>query len=62
MSFAEGQNPGALESDRKLALALVQEIAIIGEAAGRVSREVTQSALRIVLVNSRPRTWDPVYN
>jgi uncharacterized protein with HEPN domain len=62
MSVAEGQNPGALGSDRKLALALVQEIAIIGEAAGRVSREVTQSALRIVLVNSRPRTWDPVYN
>jgi uncharacterized protein with HEPN domain len=44
ISFAEGQDLAALESDRKLALALVQELAIIGEAAGRISRETTQSA------------------
>ena len=32
------------ETDRKLALALVQELAIIGEAAGKVSAEVARSA------------------
>jgi len=47
ISFAEGQSLSALESDRKLALPLVQEMAIIGEAAGRVSREVTQQATGI---------------
>jgi uncharacterized protein with HEPN domain len=44
LTFAEGQDRSRLESDRKLALALVMEIAIIGEAAGRVSREVIESA------------------
>src|SRR5580658_8033182 len=44
LTFAEGQDRSRLESDRKLALALVMEIAIIGEAAGRVSREVINSA------------------
>jgi uncharacterized protein with HEPN domain len=44
ISFGEGQTLEKLGSDRKLALALAQEMAIIGEAAGRVSREVAQSA------------------
>jgi uncharacterized protein with HEPN domain len=44
LMFAEGQDRSRLESDRKLALALVMEIAIIREAAGRVSREVIESA------------------
>ena len=41
---AIGLNFGAFETDRKLALALVQELAIIGEAAGKVSPEVARSA------------------
>ena len=44
LGFVQGLGPGALETDRKLALALVQELAIIGEAAGKVSREIAQSA------------------
>ena len=40
LAFAEGQDRSRLESARKLAM----EIAIIGEAAGRVSREVIESA------------------
>lgn len=47
MSFVQGLNSSALENDRKLALALVQELAIIGEAAGKVSPEVTRSAPQI---------------
>jgi uncharacterized protein with HEPN domain len=43
MGFVRGLDSGALETDRKLALALVQEMAIIGEAAGRVSPEVARS-------------------
>lgn len=37
MGFAEGQDLVRLASDRKLALALVKEIEIVGEAAARVS-------------------------
>jgi uncharacterized protein with HEPN domain len=44
MGFVRGLDSGALETDRKLALALVQEMAIIGEAAGRISPEVARSA------------------
>ena len=44
MSFVQGLNSSALENDRKLALALVQELAIIGEAAGKVSPEIARSA------------------
>jgi uncharacterized protein with HEPN domain len=44
LTFAEGQDRSRIESDRKLGLALVKEIEIIGEAAGRVSREVVDSA------------------
>ena len=44
MSFVRGLDPGVLETDRKLALALVQELAIIGEAAGRISHEAARSA------------------
>lgn len=47
MGFVEGEDLRRLESDRKLALALVQELASFGEAAGRVSREVTLSAPEI---------------
>jgi uncharacterized protein with HEPN domain len=42
MSFVQGLNSSALENDRKLALALVQELAIIGEAAGKVSPEIAR--------------------
>lgn len=39
ISFAANQSRESLDSDRMLALALVKEIEIIGEAAGKVSVE-----------------------
>ena len=42
---AIGLNFGAFETDRKLALALVQELAIIGEAAGRYPRRLPDPLL-----------------
>jgi uncharacterized protein with HEPN domain len=47
MSFVQGLNSSALENDRKLALALVQELAIIGEAAGKVSPDFARSSPEI---------------
>ena len=37
MAFAKGKTLVDLEKDRKLTLALIKEIEILGEAAGRVS-------------------------
>ena len=47
MSFVPGLDSSAFENDRKLALALVQELAIIGEAVAKVSPEIAQSAPEI---------------
>ena len=41
---AIGLNFGAFETDRKLALALVQEIATVGRSGGKVSPEVVRSS------------------
>ena len=61
---AIGLNFGAFETDRKLALALVQELAIIGEAAGKVSPEVARSASgipwpKIIGMRNRLDSWVP---
>jgi uncharacterized protein with HEPN domain len=47
LSFAHGQPKERLNSDRKLALALVKAIEIIGEAANNVTEE-TRTELRSV--------------
>ncbi len=39
LSFVSGQSREDLASDRKLALAIIKEIEIIGEAAARISEE-----------------------
>ncbi|MDA8162402.1 MAG: DUF86 domain-containing protein [Desulfobacteraceae bacterium] len=39
ISFAKGKNRSDLDTDRKLALALVKSIEIIGEAASKISAE-----------------------
>ena len=39
LSFAEGKSMADIESDRMLALSLIKEIEIIGEAARTVSEE-----------------------
>ena len=44
MSFIRGRNREDLGSDRMLALSLIAEIQIIGEAAARVSAESRQAA------------------
>ncbi len=43
ISFVEGMNRDDLARDRKLALSLIKEIEIIGEAATRISAEVKHS-------------------
>jgi len=43
ISFVEGRNRDDLARDRKLALSLIKEIEIIGEAATRISAEVKHS-------------------
>jgi uncharacterized protein with HEPN domain len=45
IGFVQGLTFGAFETDRKLALALVQELAIIGEAAGRYPRRLPDPLL-----------------
>lgn len=42
LSFASGKTRGDLNTDRMLALSLVKEIEIIGEAAAKVSVETRQ--------------------
>ncbi len=42
VGFASGESLDSLKSDRKLALALIKDVEIIGEAAAKVSRD-TQS-------------------
>ena len=39
LSFAEGKSRSDFETDRQLQMAVVREIEIIGEAAGKVSEE-----------------------
>ena len=39
VSFAQGKQRGDLDKDRKLVLAVVRLVEIIGEAGGRVSKE-----------------------
>ena len=43
VAFAKGRERTHLESDRMLALALIKEVEIIGEAATRVSRELVEA-------------------
>ena len=47
LSFAEGQSLEDVKSNRMLALALVKELEIIGEAASNVSGEVQSLAPEI---------------
>ena len=42
MSFAKGHDRENLDKDRGLVLILVKEIEIIGEAASRISQEVSE--------------------
>jgi len=42
LSFVSNQTKGDLVADRRLALALIKEIEIIGEAASRISAEVRE--------------------
>jgi uncharacterized protein with HEPN domain len=44
ISFVYGPDSDTLETDRKLALALVQEIATVGRSGGKVSPEVVRSS------------------
>ena len=43
VAFAKGRERTRLESDRMLALALIKEVEIIGEAATRVSQELADA-------------------
>ena len=47
VSFARGQTRASLDADRKLALALLKCIEILGEAASRVSEETQRHHLEI---------------
>ncbi len=42
-SFAAGKSRSDLDADRKLALAIIKDIEIIGEAASKVSQEARES-------------------
>ena len=58
MSFVERRTAAELETDRQLALALVKEIEIIGEAANRMSIEVKAKTPEIpwpIIVGMRHR-------
>ena len=41
LTFTRGKGLSSFKKDRKLFLAVIKELEIIGEAAGRVSKEVT---------------------
>ncbi|MFO7633010.1 MAG: DUF86 domain-containing protein [Caldilinea sp.] len=47
VSFAQGQTRADLEQDRKLVLALVKAVEIIGEAAYRISPDVQEQMSEI---------------
>jgi uncharacterized protein with HEPN domain len=47
ISFVAGRSKTDLETDRALALALVKSIEIVGEAASKVSRELTSQSPEI---------------
>jgi uncharacterized protein with HEPN domain len=40
VEFVRGKQCSDLDTDRKLALSLIKELEIIGEAAGKVSAEI----------------------
>lgn len=44
VSFADGESLDSLKSDRKLALALIKDIEIIGEAASKISKDMQNHA------------------
>jgi len=46
LAFASGRERTHLESNRMLALALIKEVEIIGEAATRVSQELADPTLK----------------
>ena len=39
LSFAQGKDRSALDTDRKLTLAIIKSIEIVGEAASKISQE-----------------------
>jgi uncharacterized protein with HEPN domain len=47
LAFAEGRSAGDLSGDRMFFLAIVKEIEIIGEAAGRISEDTRNALPRI---------------
>ena len=51
ISFAEGKNRSELDVDRKLTLALVKSIEIIGEAASKISAECREDHSHIPWAN-----------
>jgi uncharacterized protein with HEPN domain len=58
VSFVEGKIRNDLDTDRKLNLSLVRLIEVLGEAAGRVSREFAKTHTQItwgVIVGMRNR-------
>lgn len=58
VSFAEGKQRGDLDKDRKLVLAIVRLIEIIGEAADHLSREFQEAHPEIpwpVIIGMRNR-------
>ena len=42
-SFAEGENRGSLENDRKLVFALLKAVEVIGEAASQISKDTRKT-------------------
>jgi uncharacterized protein with HEPN domain len=65
MSFAEGRTRADLDSDRKLTLALVKAIEIIGEAAYQIgdnAREAIASIPWSDVINMRHRLVHAYYN
>ena len=58
VSFVQGKQRGDLDKDRKLVLAIVRLVEIIGEAAGHVSREFQEAHPEIpwpVIISMRNR-------
>lgn len=58
ISFAEGKQRGDLDQDRKLVLAIVRLVEIVGEAADHVSREFQEAHPEIpwpVIIGMRNR-------
>ena len=64
ITFAQGRNRSDLDTDRQLALSLVKEVEIIGEAAYQVSQATIARASRIPwedIIGMRHRSGRPAF-